>query len=104
MDAMTRDDMACRELVEAVTDYLEGALSNADRTRFEEHLDICRGCRTYLDQMRRTIELTGRLSPADLAIEPSTRDRLLAAFRRWRAGEGSKLDANDNHEEVVTDG
>ena len=101
---MTRDEMACRDLVEAVTDYLEGALSNADRARFEEHLGVCRGCGTYLDQMRRTIELAGRLTPEDVAIPASARDRLLAAFRRWRAGERSGLDANANHEEVVTDG
>ena len=47
---MTRGEMACQELVEAVTDFVEGALSNADRARFDEHLGACRGCRTYLDQ------------------------------------------------------
>jgi predicted anti-sigma-YlaC factor YlaD len=101
---MMRDEMACRELVEAVTDYLEGALSDADRARFEEHLEVCRGCRTYLDQMRRTIELAGRLTSEDVAVPASARDSLLAAFRRWRGGEGPRLDANANPGEVVTDG
>jgi anti-sigma factor RsiW len=101
---MTRDEMACRELVEAVTDYVESSLSNADRARFEKHLEVCRGCRTYLDQMRRTIQLAGRLTPADVVIPRSARDRLLAAFRRWRADEASRREANANPEEVVTDG
>jgi predicted anti-sigma-YlaC factor YlaD len=83
---MTQDEMACRELVEAVTDYLEGELSSADRFRFEAHLGMCRGCRTYLDQMRRTIELTGRLTPDDVRLPAGTRDGLLEVFRRWNAG------------------
>ncbi len=75
-------DIACQELVEVVTDYLEGALSAADRTRFEEHIARCEGCSTYLDQMRRTIELTGRLTQ-DQIPEP-IRTELLRAFRGWK--------------------
>jgi anti-sigma factor RsiW len=75
-------DIACQELVEVVTDYLEGALSAADRTRFEEHLARCEGCSTYLDQMRRTIELTGHLTQ-DQIPEP-IRTELLRAFRGWK--------------------
>ncbi|MEK6251175.1 MAG: zf-HC2 domain-containing protein [Actinomycetota bacterium] len=54
------DDITCRELVELITDYLEGALSDADRTRFAVHLEICGACRTYIEQMRLTIEASGR--------------------------------------------
>jgi anti-sigma factor RsiW len=75
-------DIACQELVEVVTDYLEGALSAADRTRFEEHLARCEGCSTYLDQMRRTIELTGRLTQDQ--IPERIRTELLRAFRGWK--------------------
>jgi predicted anti-sigma-YlaC factor YlaD len=75
------DDITCRELVELVTDYLEGALSDADRTRFDEHLEICEACRTYINQMRRTIEVSGRLT--EEALEPSARDALIDAFRDW---------------------
>jgi anti-sigma factor RsiW len=80
---MRSRELTCQELVEVITDYLEGALPAGDALRFEEHLRGCRGCRTYLDQMRRTIELTGRLSEA--SIPPPVRDRLLRAFRRWRS-------------------
>jgi len=54
-------DLTCRELVELVTDYLEGALDPGDRARFEGHLDRCAGCRAYLGQMRATIWAAGHL-------------------------------------------
>jgi anti-sigma factor RsiW len=75
--------MPCQELVEVVTDYLEDALPESDRRRFEAHLDECDACREYLAQMRQTIAVVGRLGPDDLPDE--TRHGLLEAFRDWRA-------------------
>jgi anti-sigma factor RsiW len=75
-------EMTCQELVEVVTDYLEGSLSAADRQRFENHLSGCGGCRAYLEQMRVTISLTGALR-AD-AMPDDVREELLAAFREWK--------------------
>lgn len=72
-------ELACRELVELVTDYLEGALGARDRARFEQHIAECEGCAAYLDQMRQTIALAGRLTPDSLSGE--AREALLAAFR-----------------------
>jgi anti-sigma factor RsiW len=74
--------MACQELVEVITEYLEGTLDAADRRRFERHLSECPGCRNYLQQMRTTIRMTGMLRPE--ALSPSTRRGLLDAFRGWR--------------------
>jgi anti-sigma factor RsiW len=76
--------MSCRELVELVTAYLDGALSLEDRMRFEAHLTDCDGCSTYVDQMRRTIELSGTLRVDDVSREAE--HVLLQAFRDWRAG------------------
>jgi anti-sigma factor RsiW len=76
--------LSCRELVELVTAYLEGALSIADRLRFENHLSECDGCSTYLEQMRRTIELTGTLRVDD--VSPDAESALLHAFRTWKEG------------------
>ena len=78
------DDLTCKELVELVTAYHEGALSARDRLRFEEHVVFCDGCASYLDGMRRTIEVTGRLTEEDLL--PEMERDLLAAFRDWRRG------------------
>ena len=76
--------LSCQELVELVTDYLEGALPPRDAARFEEHIAICAGCRAYLEQMRATIRIVGRLEPADLDSEAEA--ELLAAFRDWKPG------------------
>jgi anti-sigma factor RsiW len=73
--------LTCAELVEIITDYLEGTLSPADRRRFDAHLDRCEGCRTYLDQMRETILAVGRLREED--VPPAARESLLQAFRAW---------------------
>jgi anti-sigma factor RsiW len=74
-------ELACRDVVELVTAYLEHALAPEDRERFEEHLVFCDGCSTYLDQMRETITATGRLGPVSLPAE--LEQRLLEAFRGW---------------------
>jgi len=74
-------ELACQEVVELVTAYLEDALEPTDRERFEEHLVFCDGCKNYLEQVRTTIALNGRLEerlPEELEAE------LLEAFRGWR--------------------
>jgi anti-sigma factor RsiW len=77
------EQLSCQELVELVTDYLEGALPPDERARFEEHLAPCDGCTSYVEQMRRTIEAVGRL-PRE-AMPPDAEAALLAAFRGWKA-------------------
>lgn len=74
-------EMPCQELVELVTAYFEGALSRRDRRRFEAHIRDCDHCTTYVEQMRETMEATGRLTEDD--IEPEVRDELLAVFQGW---------------------
>lgn len=81
-DAMIVNEMTCQELVELVTDYLEDALPASERVRFEDHLANCTGCRRYLEQMRQTIVVVGRLREDDVA--PATRDEMLALFRTWK--------------------
>jgi len=75
-------DLACQQVVELVTEYLEGSLSRADRKRFEGHLRGCPNCTTYLEQMRVTIAATGTLSVEDLS--PEAADEFTALFRRWQ--------------------
>jgi len=82
MDMSDNTDLTCQELVELVTDYLEGSLSAAQRARFDEHLIMCTGCRNYLAQMRQTIKLTGTLTEDSIA--PQARDDLLGVFRNWK--------------------
>jgi anti-sigma factor RsiW len=77
------EQLSCQELVELVTDYFEGALPAEEHARFEEHVERCQGCGVYLEQMRITIRLLGRLSADEL---PAGAEReLLEAFRGWRS-------------------
>ena len=77
-----QDPLVCREFVELVTDYLEGALPDAERVRFEAHLAECDGCDGYLDDMRRLVA-TMHETP-EPRPDPATREALLAAFRDLR--------------------
>ncbi len=79
----TIEPLACQELVELVTSYLDGALSPEERAAFDYHIGTCDGCGEYVHQMRQTIELTGRLTPAD--VSPEAEAVLLVAFRDWSA-------------------
>jgi len=80
--AESDNPLDCNELVELVTDYLEGTLDMATRARFDMHLLDCDGCENYLQQLRATVVTVGRIEPDRL--DPMFRDQLLAAFRNWR--------------------
>lgn len=76
--------MNCRELVELVTDYFEGELSDDDVRRFEQHIGDCFWCGRYVEQMRITINTVGRID--EESISPEAKDSLLHAFRDWHGG------------------
>jgi len=75
--------MACNELVDAITAYLDGTLPEADRRRFDNHLAVCPHCTEYVAHIRRTIVRLGTLDETTLSHD--TREQLLAAFRDWRS-------------------
>ena len=83
MFVLRRRDLACRQAVELVTEYLDGALSRRDRRRLEAHLAACPNCGAYLEQIQATIRLTGSIEPEDLS--PTARDELTELYRRWQA-------------------
>ncbi|MGH2528892.1 MAG: anti-sigma factor family protein [Actinomycetota bacterium] len=78
----TPEALACKELVELITDYLEGALAEHDRVRLEDHLALCDGCTSFLQQMRMTIELTGMLTEDEIPAQG--KQELLGVFRAWK--------------------
>jgi anti-sigma factor RsiW len=82
MSLLRGEKLVCQEIVELVTDYLEGTLARSQRRRFEAHLVGCEHCTEYLAQMRETISLTGRLRSDDLT--PAMREEFAALYRRWR--------------------
>jgi len=77
-----RRALVCRQAVGLVTDYLDGVLSESERIRFEAHIADCPHCRTYLEQIRTTIALTGQAGPE--ALDAEAQDELISLYRRWR--------------------
>jgi anti-sigma factor RsiW len=74
----------CQELAELVTEYLEGLLAPAQHALFDLHISGCPDCALYVEQMRATIAVAGRIAAED--IPPTVRAELLAAFRGWAGG------------------
>jgi len=82
---MMSGGLTCREVVELVSDYLDGVLSDDERAAVDAHLAGCDGCSIVLAEARETIRLTGMLSEDQLTDQQ--RGTLLEAFRGWRAGD-----------------
>ncbi len=82
------NEMACRELVQLVTDYLDEHLAEVDRQRFEAHLAECPDCVTIVDQFRVTIAGLGGIGRQH-DVPSDARDRLIAVFRLWTGAHGS---------------
>jgi anti-sigma factor RsiW len=78
----SRADLACRRVVDMVTDYLEGELAPSECAQLEQHLVICDPCVHYLEQSRLTVEAIKRL-PRD-PVAPAARDALMSAFRKFK--------------------
>ena len=74
--------VSCLEVVELVNDYLEGALPPRQTSLVEEHLNFCDGCVTFVEQIRATASIAGRVSEEE--IPEATRAKLLTAFRDWK--------------------
>jgi anti-sigma factor RsiW len=83
MSPRTNHLLTCREMVELVTDYLEGRLDGVDRERFEAHVAECDACTLYIEQMRMTVTALGHIPPE--TISPEAERELLQAFRDWRS-------------------
>jgi anti-sigma factor RsiW len=84
MTRATDREPTCQELAELVTDYLEGMLAPAQQAFFDLHISGCPDCTHYIEQMRTTIVVAGRVMAED--IPPAVRHELVAAFRGWAAG------------------
>jgi predicted anti-sigma-YlaC factor YlaD len=75
-------DLPCAALVEMVTDYLEGTLPAELLARVEEHLAMCPGCVSVLEQVREVVQLAGRLTDVEVEAMPADdREQLTAMFR-----------------------
>ena len=76
--------ISCRELVELVTAYLDGALDSDASRRMEAHLQLCAPCAEYVEQVRTTARLAA-VAAVELELRPD-RDALLTAFQEFKQG------------------
>jgi anti-sigma factor RsiW len=76
-------ELVCREIVELVTEYLDGTLSVDDRTRFDQHLATCPPCTAYLAQVRTTLDLAADLGTAGAPPDAEVASHLDQMFRDW---------------------
>jgi hypothetical protein len=70
----------CREFVDLVTAYREGALPAVERARCDEHVRACAGCRAYLAQMELVIDSLRELGRTE-AVDGAEKARLMGLFR-----------------------
>jgi anti-sigma factor RsiW len=82
------EEMACIELVERVTDYLQGKLTPEELARLHAHLSSCDGCRAHLEQMRTTVRIL-ETTPKE-QVPPETEDQLTSMFRAWARGRSTR--------------
>ena len=80
---MSEQALTCHEVIELLSNYIEGVLSADDHRRVDDHLALCDSCATYLDQMREAIRLTGRVTEEH--VPEDEKAALLTAFRDWRS-------------------
>jgi anti-sigma factor RsiW len=78
---LRRRPLACQDVIELVTAYLDDALPKRERARLESHLRGCPHCTEYLRQIRETRRMLGTVELDGLA--PAARNELLDVFRRW---------------------
>ena len=77
-----RPSLACKQVVELVTDYIEGSLGHASRRRFKRHVAACADCTKYIEQMEMTIRITSLVALEDLI--PEAREKVVALHRQLR--------------------
>lgn len=73
--------ITCEEFEDFILSYLDGELTNRQRSVFEWHLRICKECRDYLAAYKRTIELEhALLSPGDEPVPDDVPADLIKAI------------------------
>lgn len=75
------EEMACNELVEIVTDYLDGMLPAAELARLRDHLASCDGCQAHIEQMRATVRVLQSEPEEQASAELA--NELAGMFREW---------------------
>jgi anti-sigma factor RsiW len=78
------ESLVCKDVVEMVSEYLDGAMSPTDRARLEQHLLVCPPCTAHVGQMRSTLEQLAKLR----ASPPDAGPAVVDLFREWKRRQG----------------
>ena len=81
-DRRVQHGYACEEIVQLASEYLEGAMTPEEMTRFELHLNLCDGCSSFLEQIR-TASALAKSVPVE-EIPQDVQAKLVAAFKDWQ--------------------
>ena len=78
----TPKPLACQEVVELVSDLIDGTLPAPLRRRMEHHLTGCDPCIEYVGQIRATVALAAEVEPEP--IDPAARQHLMDLYLEWQ--------------------
>ena len=70
--------MRCRQVVDKISEYLDGELDPELVRELERHLEHCEDCRVVVDTTRKTVEIFYHTDPAPLPSD--VRERLSHMF------------------------
>ena len=78
--ASTLTNKTCKQIADLVLGYLNNQLSPRIKRDFEQHLDICPDCVSFLQTYKKTVELTGAVNPVEMPAK--VRDNILSFLRK----------------------
>ena len=78
--------LTCQELVELITDYIEGALDAERHAEVARHLSDCDDCLRYVSQLQQTGRVLAALPVDNLSVQDGA--ALVATYREWCARQG----------------
>jgi anti-sigma factor RsiW len=80
--------MSCEEVVDSLSDYVEGRMSAGEHARMEEHLAVCSPCAKYLKRFEATLAACRSLRSAEFASQlPEMPEELMQAILAARKDE-----------------
>ncbi len=69
------DNTTCHELLDSLSEYVDGELGEDLCTLIEQHMSGCQDCRIVVDSLRKTIYLY-QASASQVEVPEDVRDRL----------------------------
>ena len=73
----------CREMLERLSEYIDGELPEADARRFDSHVSDCAPCVAFVTSLRRTVALLRRTPGAVITAEQKR--ELMETYARLRS-------------------